>query len=259
VPFKVNSSGFVALPNALMKEAPDLRIWGVYAVVRLHGFGNEQGCWVSVATVMKETSAGRRTVQHALAWLRENGWLVAEERPGSTTVYRVLAEKLQPQPGSNLNHVQKRIKRDRFKFELAAGSKMNEEPGSKMNHKLEPIELEPINKNPNKGGRSKKDPFGLKRLPSDAVPADLLGCADLIAEFWGCKKGTRSEPVFNRICNKLKQWTPEQCQEALERAIAAGWGDVFEPRPQAAYSASQGTERKWTSEMWSALDEVNLF
>jgi len=256
MPFKVSSSGFVALPNALIKEAPDLRIWGVYAVVRLHGFGSEQGCWVSVATVMKETGAGRRTVQHALAWLRENGWLVAEERPGSTTVYRVLTEKLQPQPGSNLNHVQKRT---RFKNERGPGSKLNGVPGSKMNHELEPIELEPTNKNPNKGGRSEKDPFRLKRLPSDAVPADLLGCGDLIAEFWGCKKGTRSERVFNRICNKLKQWTPEQRQEALERAIAAGWGDVFEPRPQAAYSASQGTERKWTSEMWAALDEVNLF
>ena len=254
--FKVSASGFVALPNALMKEAPDFRIWGIYAAVRLHGYGSEQGCWISVATLMKETNAGRRTVQHALAWLRENGWLVAEERPGSTTVYRVLAEKPQGQPGSNLNPVQKCTP---FKNEWGPRSKMNGVPGSKMNHELEPLKQEPINKNPNKGADQKKDPFRLKHLPSHAVPDDLAACGDLLAEFWGCKKGTRSERVFNRICNKLRQWTPEQRQEALERAISAGWGDVFQPSPQRAHSAATATMREWTPEQWKALDDVHLF
>jgi len=155
--FKVSASGFVALPNALMKEAPDLRIWGVYAAVRLHGFGSEQGCWISVANLMKETGAGKRTVQHALAWLRENGWLVAEERPGSTTVYRVLAEKPLGQPGSSLNPVQKCT---RFKNEWGPGSKTNGVPGSKMNHELEPLKQEPTNKTQIKGRIRKMIPSG---------------------------------------------------------------------------------------------------
>jgi len=96
-------------------------------------------------------------------------------------------------------------------------------------------------------------------LPSHAVPDDLAACADLLGEFWGCKKGTRSERVFNRICNKLRQWTPEQRQEALERAISAGWGDVFQPSPQRAYSAATATMREWTPEQWKALDDVHLF
>ena len=91
---------------------------------------------------------------------------------------------------------------------------------------------------PNKRGSTEKtedkDPLRLKRLPLDALPLDLLGCADLLVEFWAVKKGTRSTPVFNRVANKLLSWTPAERQEALERAIASGWGDVFQPQPKGA-------------------------
>lgn len=250
-----------------MNKIQDVRVWGVYSSVYKHGHNSKQGCWASVKTLHQETGLSIKLVQRCLSWLVENQWLIAEVRPGHTTVYRVTP--LTPDENALGEPKQKRLTSS-VENDCTPQSKTTDHPSRKRltnknpltrTHKQEPINKTepPSNEGGCKGGEEKKDPFRLKRLPSDAIPADLLGCADLIAEFWGCKKGTRSERVFNRICNKLKQWTPEQRQDALERAIAAGWGDVFEPRPQAPHSASQGTERKWTSEMWAALDEVNLF
>jgi hypothetical protein len=91
---------------------------------------------------------------------------------------------------------------------------------------------------PKKNKARAKDAYGVKAINSELVPADLLDCQQLLPEFWAVKKGTRSEGVWNRVCNKLRQWTPEQRREALERAIASGWGDVFEP--PAAKPVQQG-------------------
>lgn len=81
-------------------------------------------------------------------------------------------------------------------------------------------------------------PYSTKAISADLVPADLLDCQQLLPEFWAVKKGTRSEGVWNRVCGKLRGWTPEQRREALERAIASGWGDVFEP-PAARANSGQ--------------------
>jgi hypothetical protein len=75
-----------------------------------------------------------------------------------------------------------------------------------------------------------KGPFDGRVVSADLVPADLLDCQQLLPEFWSVKKGVRSESVWNRVCEKLRAWTPEQRRDALERAIASGWGDVFEPK-----------------------------
>ena len=118
-------------------------------------------------------------------------------------------------------------------------------------------EQEPINKNPGsktqKAQAPKKDPNRLKTLASSAVPLDLADCSELLIEFWATKKGTRSSYFLKRICNKLRNMTPQQRQEALERAIASGWGDVFAPRNQAGYSPAQSTVN------WDALDDVSFF
>jgi hypothetical protein len=82
------------------------------------------------------------------------------------------------------------------------------------------------------------DPFKAKAISADLVPVDLLDCQQLLPEFWAVKKGTRSEGVWNRVCGKLRGWTPEQRREALERAIASGWGDVFDP-PAARANSGQ--------------------
>lgn len=88
--------------------------------------------------------------------------------------------------------------------------------------------------------RAKRDPHSKRQIDPELVPADLLDCQQLLPEFWAVKKGTRSEGVWNRVCNKLRQWTPEQRREALERAIASGWGDVFEPPSLKAVAGNGG-------------------
>ena len=88
--------------------------------------------------------------------------------------------------------------------------------------------------------KAAKDPYTKRTLNPDQVPSDLLDCQQLLPEFWAVKKGTRSGKVWNRVCNKLRQWSPDQRREALERAIASGWGDVFEPPSVQAAQGSAG-------------------
>jgi hypothetical protein len=76
-----------------------------------------------------------------------------------------------------------------------------------------------------------KDAFSARVVSPDLVPADLLDCQQLLPEWWAVKKGVRSEGVWNRVCGKLRGWTPEDRRRALEASIANGWGDVFEPKP----------------------------
>lgn len=93
---------------------------------------------------------------------------------------------------------------------------------------------------PQKKQARARDAYSVKAVDPELVPADLLDCQQLLPEFWAVKKGTRSEGVWNRVCNKLRQWTPEQRREALERAIASGWGDVFEPPSLKAVACTTG-------------------
>lgn len=97
--------------------------------------------------------------------------------------------------------------------------------------------LEPQKKG---GAGGKRSPYSVKAISPELVPDDLLDCQQLLPEFWAAKKGTRSEGVWNRVCNKLRQWTAEQRREALERAIASGWGDVFDPPSVKAVAGTTG-------------------
>ena len=89
-------------------------------------------------------------------------------------------------------------------------------------------------------GGKKISLFTRRTLEPELIPDDLLDCQQLLPEFWAVKKGTRSEQVWNRVCNKLRQWSPDQRREALERAIASGWGDVFDPPSVKAAQANSG-------------------
>ena len=80
--------------------------------------------------------------------------------------------------------------------------------------------------------KKKKDAYASKHLPeSIQVPDAIIDCDQLLREYWAAKKGTRSESVWNRICNKLATWTPDDRRKALEAAISGGWANVYEPKP----------------------------
>ena len=105
---------------------------------------------------------------------------------------------------------------------------------------------ESINKNSSitKGGvgGKKKDPFAIKHLPdSIQVPDAIVDCDQLLREYWSVKRGTRSERVWNRLCNKLATWTPADRRSALEAAITSGWADIYEPKPDFRSATSTST------------------
>ena len=88
----------------------------------------------------------------------------------------------------------------------------------------------------------KKDAHASKHLPDSVqVPDAIVDCDQLLREYWSVKKGTRSERVWNRLCNKLAAWTPTDRRKALEAAIASGWADVYEPKPDRSSTASTST------------------
>jgi hypothetical protein len=242
MPNKVSASGFSALPYKLMDQA-DAATWAVYAVLHRHGWNSEQGCWTSLETIRSETGISRKVIQRSLTWLKETKWIEAQPRAGFTTVYFVKTDSPTDfSPRSDLTQVENDL-----------GTPGQKRPTPQVENDLTPrskttYKQEPINKNPKsktqKAQVPKKDPNRLKVLPSSSVPPDLADCSELLVEFWSVKKGTRSSQVLKRITNKLRQWTPQQRQEALERAIASGWGDVFQPKKQTAYSPAQEPDMK---------------
>jgi hypothetical protein len=242
MPSKVSASGFAALPYKLMDQA-DAATWAVYAVLHRHGWNSEQGCWTSLETIRSETGISRKVIQRSLAWLKETKWIEAQPRAGFTTVYFVKTDSpTDVSPRSDLTQVENDL-----------GNPVQKRPTPQVENDLTPrskttYKQEPINKNPRsktQGAQApKKDPNRLKVLPTSSVPPDLADCSELLVEFWSVKKGTRSSQVLKRITNKLRQWTPQQRQEALERAIASGWGDVFQPKKQTAYSPAQEPDMK---------------
>ena len=242
MPNKVSASGFAALPYKLMEQA-DVPTWAVYAVLHRHGWGSDKGCWTSIETIRKETKIARAIVQRCLRWLKTTGWVEARKRPGFTTVYYVKTDA--PQQGSACGKTTQ-VKSDPGQIRPTPQVIYDPPPRSDLTH-----EQEPKNKNPRtktqKGASAengKKDPNTRRKLSPSAIPGDLTGCGNLLVEFWECKKGTRSTRVLERICNKLRQWSLQDRRTVLEAAISNGWGDVYPPKKQTAYSPVQEPAHK---------------
>jgi len=106
------------------------------------------------------------------------------------------------------------------------------------------------NNNPIGGskGETEKDAYAKKTLGDELIPNDLLDCDQLLREFWSVKKGVRSERVFHRVTNKLREWSPAVRRSALEAAANAGWPDIYEPRQAGGRQQQQGTD-------WDALEK----
>ena len=75
------------------------------------------------------------------------------------------------------------------------------------------------------------DPFASSVISSNMIPGDLKEYADLIVEWWAIRhrnKATCSTSVSERIFKKLRTFPPQGKKNALEKAIAGGWKDIYE-------------------------------
>ena len=90
-----------------------------------------------------------------------------------------------------------------------------------------------------------KDPWAAKRVNPALVPEDLTDVAENFVEWWSVrnKGAVRSESVAHREFAKLRAWDKKDRAKALQKAIASGWKQLYEPkdlRPtQGQYSASE--------------------
>ena len=93
--------------------------------------------------------------------------------------------------------------------------------------------------------KAPKDPWTLKKVSPALVPEELNAVAELFCEWWAArdKGSTRTESVAKREFKKLLAWTPEDRTKALQAAIASGWKQLYEPKPnkpaQGHYGASE--------------------
>ena len=82
-----------------------------------------------------------------------------------------------------------------------------------------------------KSSQSNNDPFASSVISVNMIPGDLKEYADLIVEWWAVRhrnKATCSTSVSERIFKKLRTFPPQGKKNALEKAIAGGWKDIYE-------------------------------
>ena len=94
---------FCLIPNEVIDAAPDYHIIMVWTAIWRHGNGSDEGCWASINRLAKYSRIGKHRTRDAIQWLKQNGWLIAVERPGFTNCYRLTleggsSEKVDPQP-----------------------------------------------------------------------------------------------------------------------------------------------------------------
>ena len=74
------------------------------------------------------------------------------------------------------------------------------------------------------------DPFSYYIINPDVIPDDLKEYADLLIEWWPIRKkkgASCTQSVANRIFNTLRSFPSQDRKEALEKAITAGWKDIY--------------------------------
>ena len=74
------------------------------------------------------------------------------------------------------------------------------------------------------------DPFSYYIINPDVIPDDLKQYSDLLIEWWPIRKkkgASCTQSVANRIFNTLRSFPSQDRKEALEKAITAGWKDIY--------------------------------
>ena len=74
------------------------------------------------------------------------------------------------------------------------------------------------------------DPFSYYIINPEVIPYDLKEYADLLIEWWPIRKKKGASctlKVANRIFDTLRSFPLQDRKEALEKAITAGWKDIY--------------------------------
>jgi len=74
------------------------------------------------------------------------------------------------------------------------------------------------------------DPFDAATITANLIPNDLKEYAELFIEWWPIRKqkgGVNSTRVANRLFDTLRSFPSQDRKEALEKAITAGWKDIY--------------------------------
>ena len=74
------------------------------------------------------------------------------------------------------------------------------------------------------------DPFSYYIINPEVIPDDLKEYADLLIEWWPIRKkkgASCTQSVANRIFDTLRSFPSQDRKEALEKAITAGWKDIY--------------------------------
>ena len=74
------------------------------------------------------------------------------------------------------------------------------------------------------------DPFSYYIINPEVIPDDLKEYADLLIEWWPIRKkkgASCTQSVANRIFNTIRSFPSQDRKEALEKAITAGWKDIY--------------------------------
>jgi len=74
------------------------------------------------------------------------------------------------------------------------------------------------------------DHFSYYIMNTDVIPDDLKEYADLLIEWWPIRKKKGASctlKVANRIFKTLRSFPSQDRKEALEKAITAGWKDIY--------------------------------
>jgi len=82
----------VTLTNYVRDHGPDTgpEKWVLWAIASRHKEkAPEEGAFVTISTLRKDTTLGERTIRRALRRLEAEGWLTTMKRKGRSSVYRV--------------------------------------------------------------------------------------------------------------------------------------------------------------------------
>ena len=74
------------------------------------------------------------------------------------------------------------------------------------------------------------DPFSYYIINPEVIPDDLKEYANLLIEWWPIRKkkgAVNSTRVARRIFQTLRSFPSQDRKEALEKAITAGWKDIY--------------------------------